>query len=69
MSPAVTIIPDSDDLAVHAADRLIETTQEAIRARGRAMLALAGGSTPQRTYSVLVQPARRRRIEWAHTYL
>lgn len=33
------------------------------------MLALAGGSTPERTYSLLAQPNRRGRIDWAHTFL
>jgi len=69
MTPAVTIFKDSDDLAVHAADLITQATQKAIRARGRAMLALAGGSTPKKTYRVLAQPARRSRIDWAHTYL
>jgi 6-phosphogluconolactonase len=65
----VTIFTDSDDLAAHAADRITQATQKAIRARGRAMLALAGGSTPEKTYSVLAQPGRRSRVDWAHTYL
>jgi 6-phosphogluconolactonase len=68
MSPAVTIFTDSDDLAAHAADHLTRAAQKAIRARGRAMLALAGGSTPEQTYRVLAQPGRRR-VDWAHTYL
>jgi 6-phosphogluconolactonase len=65
----VTIFRDSDDLAAHAADFIIRSTQDAIRARGRAMLALAGGTTPQQTYGLLAQPARRDRIDWTHTYL
>jgi 6-phosphogluconolactonase len=65
----VTIFTDSDDLAAHAADRITQGTQQAIRARGRAMLALAGGATPEQTYRVLAQPARRRRVDWARTYL
>ena len=69
MPRAVTIFTGSDDLAAHAADHIIQATQEAIRARGRAMLALAGGSTPAQTYSVLAQPGRRSRVDWAHAYL
>jgi 6-phosphogluconolactonase len=65
----VTIFRDGDDLAAHAADFIIRSTQDAIRARGRAMLALAGGATPQPTYGLLAQPARRDRIDWAHAYL
>jgi 6-phosphogluconolactonase len=69
MPRALTIFTGSDDLAAHAADRIIQATEEAIRARGRAMLALAGGSTPEQTYSVLAQPGRRSRVDWAHVYL
>lgn len=69
MSPAVTICKDGDDLAAHAADLIAQAAQAAIRARGRAMVALAGGSTPKKTYSVLAQPARRIRIDWARTFL
>lgn len=69
MSPAVMIFKDGDDLAEHAADHMIRVTQDAIRVRGRAMLALAGGSTPKNTYRLLARPDRRRRIDWAHTYL
>jgi 6-phosphogluconolactonase len=69
MSPAVTICKDGDDLAAHAADLIAQAAQAAIRARGRAMLALAGGSTPKKTYSALAQPACRIRIDWARTFL
>ena len=69
MPPAVTICKDGDDLAARAADLIIRAAQVAIRTRGRAMLALAGGSTPKATYGLLAQPARRSRIEWARTYL
>ena len=69
MSSAMRILKDSDDLAAQAADLFVRATQDAIRARGRAMVALAGGSTPQMTYVLLTQPARRSRIDWAHTYL
>jgi 6-phosphogluconolactonase len=69
MSPVVTIFKDSDHLAMHAADLITQAAQGAIRVRGRAMLALAGGSTPEKTYSLLAQPGRSSRIDWAHTYL
>ncbi len=69
MSPAVTICKDGDDLAAHAADLIAQAAEAAIRARGRAMLALAGGSTPAKTYGLMAQPARRNRVDWARTYL
>jgi 6-phosphogluconolactonase len=69
MSSVVRILRDGDDLAATAADLLVRASHDAIRARGRAMLALAGGSTPQKMYGLLAQPARRGRIDWARVYL
>lgn len=69
MSPAVTICKDGDDLAAHAADLIVQAAQTATRARGRAMLALAGGSTPKKTYGALAQPGHRIRIDWVRMFL
>jgi 6-phosphogluconolactonase len=69
MSPAVAILKDSDHLALRAADLITRAAQGAIRQRGRAMLALSGGSTPEKTYGLLAQPGRPSRVDWAHTYL
>ncbi|MGD1148853.1 MAG: 6-phosphogluconolactonase [Thermoanaerobaculaceae bacterium] len=69
MAPAVTIFKNSDDLGKHAADLVARAVRGAVRVRGRAMLALAGGSTPEKTYMVLAQPGRSSRIDWAHTNL
>ena len=69
MSSPLWIFKDSDELAAHAADQIVQIAQEAIRVRGRAMVALAGGSTPKKSYRLLAQPPRRGRMDWAHTYL
>lgn len=69
MSSTVKIVKNSDDLAAHAAELIVQVTQKAIEARGRAMLALAGGSTPKKTYSLLAEPERRSKIDWDQTYL
>lgn len=69
MSSTVMIFKDSDDLAAHAAELVVQATQTAIQARGRARLALAGGSTPKKMYRLLAEPARRSKIDWDLTYL
>jgi 6-phosphogluconolactonase len=69
MASALRVFKDSDELAAHAADHIVRIAQKAIGVRGRAMQALAGGSTPKKTYRLLAQPDRRGRIDWAHTYL
>jgi 6-phosphogluconolactonase len=67
--PAVHICPDADRLAVEAADRIIQAAGDAVRQRGRFLLALTGGSTPEKTYALLAQPERFRQIDWARTAL
>jgi 6-phosphogluconolactonase len=69
MSATLKIFADDDDLAEHAAGFIIRTLADAVGARGRAMLALSGGTTPLKTYALLSQPAMRDRIDWARTYI
>jgi 6-phosphogluconolactonase len=67
--PTVTILKDSDALADAAARLLVETAAEAVRARGRFMLALAGGLTPAATYAKLAASPLRDRVDWARTWV
>ncbi|MEP6946103.1 MAG: 6-phosphogluconolactonase [Acidobacteriota bacterium] len=69
MSSSVMIFKDSDEVAAQAADLIVQVTQKSIQARGRAMLAMAGGSTPKATYGLLAESPRCNRIDWAQTYL
>lgn len=63
----VTLSPD--DLAREAAGRLIELIAEAIRQRGRASIALSGGSTPKRLYQLLTQPPYSVAMDWSKVHL
>jgi 6-phosphogluconolactonase len=69
MAPTVTISKNADALAATAADHILGAAQEAIRSRGRFTIALAGGSTPERTYTLLAQPDRASRIDWSKTFI
>lgn len=55
MKPPLRIEPDPATLAGAAADHVVEILRAAIDARGRAWIALAGGSTPRATYEVLAR--------------
>jgi 6-phosphogluconolactonase len=61
----LTVCRDSDELADRAADLFLSSAVEAVAARGRFTVALAGGSTPEKTYTRIAQPERRRRLDWA----
>jgi 6-phosphogluconolactonase len=47
---------DPAALARHAAQYFLEMTTEAVQARGRARIAISGGSTPKTTFALLADP-------------
>ncbi len=65
----VSIRKDADELAAQAAERIIQAAEKAIRERGRFTIALAGGSTPEKTYTLLAQPPYSCRIDWSRSFL
>jgi 6-phosphogluconolactonase len=58
--------PDAAALAARAARYLVETAERAVAARGRARIAISGGSTPRTTFALLADPAQpwRTRMPW-----
>lgn len=63
------VLGSPDDLALEAAGRLIAKAQTAIKARGRFMLGLSGGTTPRRLYQRLTQPPFAQSIDWSKVHL
>jgi 6-phosphogluconolactonase len=63
------IFRDSDELARDVAERFIQISDEAIDQRGRAIIALAGGSTPKRLYQLLETEEYQNRIQWDRIHL
>jgi len=58
--------PDAAALAAHAARHFVEMAEEAVAARGRARIAISGGSTPKAAFQLLGDPAQpwRARMPW-----
>jgi len=48
-------VPSAEDVAREAATRLAKTLREAVKARGKATIALSGGDTPRQTYTRLAE--------------
>ncbi len=69
MPSSLKVFRDDHELALHAAGLIVTTVSDAIRARGRAVIALSGGSTWPKTYALLAQPAMREQIDWARTFV
>jgi 6-phosphogluconolactonase len=56
-------------LAEAAAETLIAAVAEAVAERGRAVVALAGGSTPKQMGALLTTDAYRSRIDWSRLHV
>ncbi len=67
--PSVLVTRDPSDLAEASAARLAEWLVEAVERRGRADVALTGGSTPRAMYRRLVEPRLRDRVDWDRVHL
>jgi 6-phosphogluconolactonase len=61
---AVEVVPDAASLASRAAEWLIEQIAHAVQRRGRAVIALSGGTTPRAVFALLAAPPWRERIAW-----
>lgn len=53
-----------EKLNIFAAEKFVELSQQAIAERGRFTVALSGGSTPKKLYSLLAAEPFRSKIEW-----
>jgi 6-phosphogluconolactonase len=58
--------PDAAALARRAAQYFVELSEKAVAARGRARIAISGGSTPKATFALLADPTQpwRERMPW-----
>ncbi len=59
------VLSDSAAVAEAAADRIVAAARSSIEERGIFRIALSGGGTPKQVYPLLLDPARRDRIDWA----
>ena len=63
--PDIRIHSDSQAVAEAAAAFVLEVGNEAVRANGRFLIALSGGTTPETLYRVLASPAFADRFDWS----
>ncbi len=67
--PEVIVVVDSEALANLAAERIAAALDAAVAERGRADVALTGGSTPPLIYGRLAAPGLRERVAWERVHL
>ncbi|MEO8229002.1 MAG: 6-phosphogluconolactonase [Chloroflexota bacterium] len=67
--PEVIVGADLAAVAETAAARMVDRVLAAVAARGRADVALTGGSTPRAMYRRLIDPALSQRVPWDRVHL
>lgn len=60
----IQIYPDLDSLSEAAAGMFAQAASAAIQARGKFLVALAGGNTPRETYRILAQAPYLQSVDW-----
>jgi 6-phosphogluconolactonase len=65
----VEVFHDKSELIRAEAERIVTLAGEAMRARGRCLIALSGGSTPRPLYELLATAPYADRIDWARVHL
>ena len=65
----VEVVPDAASLAARATEWLIGQIAHAVDKRGRAVIALSGGSTPRAVFELLARPPWRDRVAWDKVHL
>jgi 6-phosphogluconolactonase len=61
----IQVLADASTVAEFASAQMIQIAKDAIAARGRFCIALAGGSTPHLLYTSLTQPEKLAQIDWS----
>lgn len=60
----IAVFPDTDTLSHEAALYIVRVAQESIVTHGRFTVALSGGNTPKKLYSLLGEEPYRSQIDW-----
>ncbi len=63
------IFDNAFDVATEQTRRIIHDAREAVAARGRFTIALAGGSTPKATYTLLAQLPYCAEVDWTRVHI
>jgi len=64
-TPELIVLESPEGVATAAAERFIRSVRDAVAARGRAIVGLAGGSTPAAMYDLLAAAPRREAVDWS----
>lgn len=65
----IRVCSDLEALSHATAELIAAEARQAVKARGRFVVALAGGNTPQRTYELLARQPLREQVPWLKTHV
>jgi len=65
----INVFQNEESLAEAAAELLIAIATHAIEGRGRFVVSLSGGTTPERLYALLATPPYCNRMPWNNTFI
>ncbi|MDD2735104.1 MAG: 6-phosphogluconolactonase [Desulfuromonadaceae bacterium] len=65
----IRIFHDAEAVSLAAAELFAAEARQAVQARGRFTIALAGGSTPRRSYELLAQDPFHKLVPWQKTHI
>lgn len=68
MDAEIVVLSDAEALANEAAAQFAALASEAVTSRGRASVALSGGSTPARLFALLAEQPYRSQIPWEQVH-
>jgi 6-phosphogluconolactonase len=69
LKATVKILPDSQHLALAAAELFVQVANHAVQTNGVFSAALSGGSTPQMLYKLLASEPFTEQVDWSRTQL
>jgi len=69
MKADIRIFKDSEAMSIAAADVFVQEAALAVRACGRFLVALSGGSTPSGLYRLLASEPYRSRVDWEQAFV
>ncbi|HZK07167.1 MAG TPA: 6-phosphogluconolactonase [Bacteroidales bacterium] len=66
---SISVFQNSAALAKAAADLMIKISKQAIESRGKFVISLSGGTTPENLFALLAKPPYRDQISWNKTFV
>ena len=65
----VQIFKNAQELSLAAANRFVQSAQEAIAAKGTFTVALTGGSSPIQLHKLLASPEYKEKVDWKNVFI